>query len=515
MDIITIFFLIISPLITFLFIVLTSKPNSQQHLNLPPGPPKLPLIGNLLQLAGSLPHRAFRNLAKNHGPIMHIQLAQISAIIISSPRLAKEVLKTHDLALASRPTSLASHILFYGNTNIAFTPYGDYWRQLRKICSLQLLSAKKVRSFAAIRQREFNSFVKSLGLLSDGEPIDVHEKVTEMVNNVICVSSFGDNCRQRRRLLEIVDRFGRELSGFYLADLFPDCEFLSVILGRKSNLLKVRESFDEILDEILEERRRRGSYSEFPSDEHEDGDLLEVLLRVKEDGGVGFAITNDNIKAIFADIFAAGTDTSSITIEWAMTEMIRNPSVMKKVQTEVREAFKWKTMITEKDLQSLSYMQLVIKETLRLHPPVPLLLPRECREQCKIDGYDIHVKQKVMINAWACATDPEYWEDAESFKPERFEKTSVDFMGNDYEFIPFGAGRRMCPGVNFGLRSVEFFLAHMLYFYDWNLPDGLNPTDVDMTETEGVFAGRKDHLRLIPTFYPKVVDDAPFINLNM
>ncbi|KAK9062092.1 hypothetical protein SSX86_019277 [Deinandra increscens subsp. villosa] len=508
MDSIIIFFLIVPPLIISLFLLLNSNPNRQpHHVNLPPGPRTLPVIGNLHQLAGSLPHRAFRDLAHTHGPIMHVQLAQISTIIISSPALAKQALKTHDLALATRPTSLASRILFYNNTNIAFTPYGDYWRQLRKICSLQLLSAKKVRSFGPILRNEFEGFVK---LLSEGEAINVHEKVSEMVNNVVCVSSFGDNCRQRRELLEIVDRFGKELSGFYLADLFPDYEFVSVILGRKSRLLKLRRSFDEILDEILEDRRRRGSDGDGDGEVSDDEDILEVLLRIKEEGGFGFAFTNDNIKAIFADIFAAGTDTSSITIEWAMTEMMRNPIVMHKVQTEVREAFNGKKTITEKDLQSLNYLQLVIKETLRLHSPVPLLLPRECREQCRIGGYDIHVNQKVMINAWACATDPEYWEDAESFKPERFEKTSVDFMGNDYEFIPFGAGRRMCPGVTFGLRSVEFFLAHMLYFYDWSLPDGLSPTDIDMTETEGVFTGKKDHLRLVPTFYRTATVDGAF-----
>ncbi|KAL8246834.1 hypothetical protein R6Q59_008050 [Mikania micrantha] len=499
MEVIIIISFLVSSFFMFLFFILNFEPNGQHHPNLPPGPPKLPIIGNLHQLAGSLPHRVFRDLAKKHGPIMHIQLAQISAIIISSPRLAKQVLKTHDLALASRPTSLASRVLFYENTNIAFTPYGDYWRQLRKICSLQLLSAKKVRSFGAIRQQEFNKFMKSLSLLPDGEPINVREKVSEMVNNVVCVSSFGDNCRQRTQLLEIIDRFGRELSGFCLADVFPSYEFVSRIMGRKSNLLKLRKYFDEILDEILGDRLCRRSNRDASNEE----DLLEVLLKIKDEDGIGFAITNDNIKAIFVDILAAGTDTSSITIEWAMTEIIRNPIVMKKVQTEIREAFNGRTKITEKDLQSLSYMQLVIKETLRLHPPVPLLLPRECREQCKIDGYDIHVNQKVMINAWACATDPDYWEDAESFKPERFENTSVDFTGNDYEFIPFGAGRRMCPGVTFGLRSVEFFLALMLYFYDWKLPGGLNLTDIDMTETEGVFAGKKDHLRLVPT---KAVD---------
>ncbi|KAL4561503.1 hypothetical protein LXL04_033670 [Taraxacum kok-saghyz] len=170
-----------------------------------------------------------------------------------------------------------------------------------------------------------------------------------------------------------------------------------------------------------------------------------------------------------------GTDTSSITIGWAMTEIIRHPHVMEKVQAEVREAFKGKGKISESELQNLSYLQSVIKETLRLHPPIPLLLPRVCREQCKIGGYDIPVKMKVFVNGWACSTDPEYWEDADTFNPERFENASVDFMGTNYHFIPFGSGRRMCPGITFGMVSVELLLAQMLYYFDWKLPDRINP----------------------------------------
>lgn len=184
-----------------------------------------------------------------------------------------------------------------------------------------------------------------------------------------------------------------------------------------------------------------------------------------------------------------------------MTELIRHPNVMEKLHFEIREAFKGKGKIKESDLHGLTYLQAVIKETLRLHPPLPLLLPRVCREQCKIDGYDIPVKMKVFVNGWACSTDPEYWEDAESFKPERFENTSVDFMGTNYQFIPFGSGRRMCPGMNFGLTTVEFFLAQMLYYFNWELPDGLNPIDVDMAETDGLIAAKKIHLHLIPTSY--------------
>lgn len=489
------FSLIVSCLILFLYILLNKITKRPKSLNLPPGPPKLPLIGNVHQLAGLLPHRAFRDLARKYGPIMHIQLGQISAIIVSSPRLVKEVLKTHDISFADRPKTFGSDLVLYRNTDIALTPYGDYWRQMKKIASLELLSAKKVQSFGPIREQELHGFMEFLRL-SSGKPINVHKKITELVNNVVCKASFGKNCKHQHALLEFLDEFARVNSGFYVADLFPDFKFLYVVSGLRSKLMKLHKTVEKIFDDIFEEHegiKREG--------EEQEEDLLDVLLRVKEEGGHEFPITNNNIKAIFVDIFAGGTDTSSVTIEWAMTEMMRHPIVLEKAQAEVRETFKGKKKIMESDLQGLSYLQSVIKETLRLHPPIPMLLPHVCREHCKVNGYDIPVKMKLIINAWACSTDPEYWDDAESFKPERFENSSVDFMGTDYQFIPFGSGRRMCPGINFGLTTVEFFLAQMLYHFNWELPDGLNPIDVDMTETEGLLAAKRVHLHLIPTSY--------------
>ncbi|CAH1440934.1 unnamed protein product [Lactuca virosa] len=489
------FSLFVSCVILFLYFVLNKRTNGAKSLNLPPGPPKLPLIGNVHQLAGLLPHRAFRDFARKHGPIMHIQLGQISVVIISSPRLAKEVLKTHDVALADRPKTFGSELVLYRNTDIALAPYGEYWRQMKKIASLELLSAKKVQSFGPIREQELRGFMNFLRL-SSGKPINIHKTITELVNNVVCKASFGKNCKHQDALLEFLDEFARVNSGFYVADLFPDFKFLYVVFGLRSKLMKLHKTLDRIFNDILEEhddRKRDGG--------EQEEDLLDVLLRIKEEGDLEFPITNNNIKAIFVDIFAGGTDTSSVTIEWAMTEMMRHPNVLEKAQAEVIETFKGKRKIIESDVHGLTYLQSVIKETLRLHPPIPMLLPHVCKEHCKIDDYDIPVKMKLIINAWACSTDPEYWDDSESFKPERFEDTSVDFMGINYHFIPFGSGRRMCPGMNFGLTTVEFFLAQMLYYFNWQLPDGLNPLDVDMAETDGLIAAKKTHLHLIPTSF--------------
>jgi len=210
-------------------------------------------------------------------------------------------------------------------------------------------------------------------------------------------------------------------------------------------------------------------------------------------------------------MFAGGTGTSASAMEWGMSELMRNPAVMKKMQGQIREAFRRKAVVTEADLQqqqqqagNLRYLKLVIKEALRLHPPAPLLVPRESIEACELDGYTIPAKSRVIINAFAIGRDPKYWDDAEKFKPERFEEGTVDFTGSSYEFLPFGSGRRMCPGFNYGLASMELALVGMLYHFDWSLPEGVE--EVDMEEAPGLGVRRRSPLMLCATpFVPVAV----------
>ncbi|XP_059281256.1 premnaspirodiene oxygenase-like [Lycium ferocissimum] len=179
-------------------------------------------------------------------------------------------------------------------------------------------------------------------------------------------------------------------------------------------------------------------------------------------------------------MFVAGAETSSTTIIWTLAELMRNPSVMAKAQHEVREVLKGKKTFEDTDLEELNYLKLVIKETLRLHPPAPILLPRECREETTINGYTIPIKTRVLVNALAIGRDSKYWDNPESYIPEIFENSYIDFRGNHFELIPFGAGRRMCPGMLFGLANVGHPLAELLYNFDWKLPDGINPNDLGM-----------------------------------
>jgi cytochrome P450 len=200
-------------------------------------------------------------------------------------------------------------------------------------------------------------------------------------------------------------------------------------------------------------------------------------------------------------MFLAGSDQPATTIIWAMAEMIKNPRIVKKAQAEVRDIFTKRGKIDEKSIGELKYMKAIIKEVLRMHPSSPLLLPRESGQACEIDGYHIPIKSKLIINAWAIGMDPKYWTEPERFYPERFIDSSFDFKGLNFEYIPFGAGRRICPGINYGLANVELALAMLLCHFDWRLPNGMKSEDLDMTELFGASVIRKDDLYLIPSTY--------------
>ncbi|XP_076916272.1 premnaspirodiene oxygenase-like [Bidens hawaiensis] len=466
--------------------------------NLPPQPWKLPLIGHLHHLSGSLPHRALANLAKTLGPVIRLQLGEINAVVISSPELAKQVMQTNDLCFVNRPKLLGAEIIGYNYTNIAFAPYGEYWRQMRKICILELLSAKKVRSFGSVREQESWSLVESM--LNEGPvKINLTKKIFTMMNVVACRVAVGSRCKDQTTLLELIEQAVSLSGGFDVSDLFPSFKLLHLVTGMRRELTKIHSKIDKILDGIIfdHQESRHGGGGETDLNE----DLLDVLLRLKNDGGLQFPLTYDNIKAVIVDMLVAGTDTSSVIIEWTMFELMTNPRVMNKLQVEVRRVLKGKKKVYESDIKELDYLKLVIKETLRMHPPFPLLLPRECRTKCEIGGYNIPVNTKVIINSWKVGCDPDYWTDPESFIPERFSECLIDFKGTHFEYIPFGAGRRICPGLTMGLANVELLLTRLLYHFNWELPNGVNPKDLDRSESFGANLKRKDDLYLVPSVF--------------
>ncbi|XP_058772767.1 cytochrome P450 71D8-like [Vicia villosa] len=494
-------FVIVPFFLLFLFHLLSKYFNPKTN-KLPPGPKKFPLIGNLHQLAMSkkLPHHALGDLAHKYGPLMHLQLGEVSTIIVSSPKFAKEVMKTHDLVFANRPKLLSSEIMAYGSKDIVFSPYGDFWRQLRKICVLELLSTKRVQSFSYIREDESTKMIQLIQS-SANSTINLTSRILSMVSNAIARAAFGEKSQDQEEFVVLVKKVIDLTSGLDIDDLFPSIKPLHMLTGMRSKLEKFHKRVDTITENIVRQHQEKRSGKEDNNIDVENEDLVDVLLRVQQSGNLDVEITTNNIKAVIWDIFVAGTDTTATTILWTMSELMKHTSVRKKVQDELREVCKGKETIHDSDLQDLSYLKLVMKEALRLHPPSPLLVPRESSELTIIDGYEIPKNTKLIINAWAVARDPEYWNDAEMFIPERFNDNLVDFKGNNFEFIPFGAGRRMCPGISFGLASVMLPLALLLYHFDWELPNGMKPENLDMTEHFGMAVGRESDLCLIPSVY--------------
>ena len=197
-------------------------------------------------------------------------------------------------------------------------------------------------------------------------------------------------------------------------------------------------------------------------------------------------------------MFAGGSDTIYTTLEWAMTELLRHPKVMKELQNEVRGIGKGQ-QITENDLEKMHYLKAIIKETLRLHPSVPLLFPRESTEDVKIMGFDIPTGTMVLVNAWAIGRDPMFWDEPNEFHPERFLNTNIDFKGQFFQFIPFGAGRRGCPGISYATTIIELLLANFMNRFEWKLPGGMRAEDLDITEHPGISIHRKFPLIVVAT----------------
>ncbi|KAL1551828.1 cytochrome P450 CYP71D411 [Salvia divinorum] len=474
-------------LFTFLkYLSISKAANRYSHI---PGPKTLPLIGNLhLMLLTAAPHRLFRRLAAKHGPLMHLQLGEIHFIIVSSVDLAKQALKIHDVNFANRPPGVAQEVLAYNMTDLVAAPYGDYWRMLRKICTLELLSTRRVQSFRSIREEENMNLCKGLASCEGSTPANLSEKLHLSSYDVITRAAVGTRTKERVMESSVIANISEVGSGFMTADFYPSMKLLRWITIAPYKIQRIRRTLDRLFDGIIEQHRSGADVD----DKFED--FVDVLLKIQEDG----SITNDNIKAVLVDVFSAGTGTSATATEWAMTELMKNPTTLAKAQEEVRRVFDDKGYVDEDKFEELNYLKLIIKETLRFHPPTPLLIPRINTEKCEINGYKIPAGTSLIVNAWALGRDPEYWKDPEKFIPERFEESSIDFKGNDLQYLPFGAGRRMCPGMLYGLANVEFILAMLLYHFDWKMPSGMKIDELDVTEAFGSSLKRKNPLRLVP-----------------
>ncbi|KAF7054951.1 hypothetical protein CFC21_062533 [Triticum aestivum] len=460
-----------------------------------PSPPfKLPVIGHL-HLVGSLPHVSLRDLARKHGPdVMLLRLGAVPTLVVSSPRAAKAVLRTHDHLFASRPHSAVGDILSNGSTNVALAPYGDYWRRTKKLVTTHLLAARKVRSNRAAREQEVRLVLARLRAAAADTArtaVDVSELFIYFANDVVCQAVLGRLPREAGRnqmFRELLEIHCKLLGGFNLPDYFPILARLDMVTAKA---VKLKRRWDDVLDDLIDKHA-----SKMANDDEEE-DFIDVLLSVQQE----YSLTRDNIKAILVDMFEAGTDTTYIALDYAMAELMRKPQAMAKLQAEVRGcATKGKEMVTEDDLGSMSYLKAAMREAMRLHPSGPLMIPHLSVADCGVEGHTIPSGTRVIINVWAIGRDAASWKDAEEFVPERFMEEAMDatcdLQGNDFRFLPFGSGRRMCPGISFAAVTFEIILANLVYHFNWELPEG--SSSVDMTEEFGFDVHRKERLLLVP-----------------
>ncbi|CAA7039241.1 unnamed protein product [Microthlaspi erraticum] len=368
-------------------------------------------------------------------------------------------------------------MISYNCKDVGFTPYGEEWKALRKISVVELFNAKKIQSLTYIREEENDLLVKKLMESASSRPtVNLKKTLYTLVGSIVCRIEFGINLHEcefmdEDRIADLADILKLMENTNLFSDFFPGRigRFVDWFLGqnkRLENAFSEHNTFtNNILDDHLKPERRI----------QESSDIIDVMIDMmskQDEDGDSFKLTTNNVKGMISGLFIAGANTSGVTMIWAITELIRNPRVMKKVQDEIRTTLgDKKERITEQDLTKLHYFKLMVKEILRLHPAAPVLLPRETMSHVKIQGYDVPAKTQILINAYAIARDPKHWKNPDEFNPERFEDSSIDYKGLNFEFIPFGSGRRICPGIAMGIAIVELGLLNLLYFFDWGLPE--------------------------------------------
>ncbi|RWR87533.1 flavonoid 3'-monooxygenase-like protein [Cinnamomum micranthum f. kanehirae] len=474
-------------------------PKVKKTAPLPPGPKGLPLVGYLPFLEPDL-HRFLADLARTYGPIFKFRLGAKLCIVVSSPGLAKEILRDHDATFANRDIPAAAVPLSYGVAGVVFSPHCPEWRMLRKVSSRELMSSSTLDSYYGLRQREVRRAVAEVHGKA-GREVEVGELMFLTAGDVITSMVWGGTLDgEGRRIVgaefrEVTQKVLALIGTANMSDLFPLVgwfDFQGVVRRMKELMVWM----DRIFNSVIERRRKM---VEGGGGSRESGDFLQLLLQLKESGDPKAPLSENNVKALLMDIVGGGTDTSSTTIEWAMAEMMAHPEVLRKAQDELEQVVGLDNAVEETHLPKLSYLSAILKELLRLHPPVPFLVPRSPSQACTVGGYMVPTGARVMVNVWAIQRDPDIWAEPLEFRPERFLMDSTskcDFNGQDFRYLPFGSGRRVCMGIPMAERTVMYTFASLIHSFEWQLPEGRK---LDLSEKFGIILKKKNPLLLIPT----------------
>lgn len=429
---------------------------------------------------------------------MLLHFGNVPVLVASSADAACEIMKNHDLSFSDRPLYKAHKKILYNGRDVVFAPYGDYWRQAKGNFVLKLLSSKRVQSFRPIREEETARFVQKIRESSSSSGyVDLSRMFFQFAYDGICRSAFGrrySESEKGKKFLALVTEMTEVLGAISIGEFIPWLSWIDRVTGFDARMERVARGLDEVLEGVIDDRLHESPQEKIGED------FLDILLEIYNEKASGDVWGNrESIKAIILDVFGAGTDTSAVVLDWTMTELLRHPNVMEKLQREVREIVDQKHDIRGEDIEKMHYLKAVIKESFRCHPPFPLLLPRVACRDVKMKGYDVAAGTVVMVSFWAIGRDPELWDEPEKFRPERFLGSSIDYKGVDFELIPFGAGRRGCPAIAYAMAAIELLLANLVQKFDWKLGDGVKGKDLNMDESPGITAHRLVHLHAVAT----------------
>ncbi|KAF6138887.1 hypothetical protein GIB67_025616 [Kingdonia uniflora] len=484
--VIAIFFILIK--------LLKSRKPKMSGVELPEPSGALPIIGHLHKLGGGEPFfKLLATMAEKNGPIFKLRFGMHTTLVISGWEMARECFTTNDKSFASRPFSTANKYMFYDDAIFPFSPYGDYWREMRKIVSNELLSARRLEMLKHFRINEIGTSIKELYKRCEnnkggvGEPLEVEMKhwFYDLMYNVVFTMVAGkrylgsvdarDEMEARKYQEALVQSLRyAELSA--LGDAFPFLNYFDIGGYRKEMKATavVIDNFHKILLEEHKQKRKNGVTEG-------DQDFIDVLMTYLEQAEPFSKHDNETIiKSTMLAMFLGGTDTSAITLSWFFSSLLNNPDMLKKAQQEIDAHVGLERNVEEADITNFVYLQAVMKETLRLYPPAPLSIPHETLEDCVVAGYNVRAGTRVIVNLWKLQKDPSVWSDPEEFRPERFLTTHADvnFRGQHFELLPFGSGRRSCPGISFTMQIMTLTLARLIHGFNMRTPSGL---PVDMT----------------------------------
>ncbi|GJN07809.1 hypothetical protein PR202_ga25673 [Eleusine coracana subsp. coracana] len=467
---------------------------------LPPGPRALPIIGNGLDLRHGHLHHTLARLARTHGPVMRLQLGPaVQAVVISSRDAAREAFTKHDRRLAARYTPDAVRALGWADRSMVYLPSTEpLWTAQRGIVATHLFAPRSLAVAGSVRERKVRDLVDHLRLRAAAAGRGREEVVVDLgkvlyngminlVSNVffsVDVVDLDDANESAHGIREHVEGLADMMTKLNVSDLFPFLRPLD-LQGRRRAAARHLAAIFSIVDGIIDRRLLAGSNSKDDDHDNNSNDFLQVLLNFMSQG----QITRDVVKSILFDMFITGGDTVTITVEWAMAELLRNPATMAKVRAEITASSLGgnKTVVDESDAASLPYLRAVVKEVLRMHPVAPVMVPHLAVEDgVEIGGYAVPKGSTVFFNVWAIMRDPAVWNRPDEFLPERFldggRAAELDYKGKDYEYIPFGSGRRQCPGLPMVERVVPHMLASLLHAFQWRLPEGRSAEQLDVSE---------------------------------